>query len=124
ELRGDVVGNDKGVDGAGLFVPYVGLERIVVDALEGNDRFFIDSTSESVALEIVGGLGSDTFHVGGSNGTHVTGFSNDLEGHSGLVINTVSSEDPAYRNIFVRDVSADVADNDEAGVKGVLAIGP
>src|SRR6185295_9936357 len=112
----DFVVNDKGVYGAGLFVTYTGLERVVVDALEGNDRFFIESTSASVALEIVGGLGSDTFNVGGSNGTAVTVVSNDLQGHSGLVINTVDSSDPAYQAIFVRDVSAHVADNDEAAV--------
>src|SRR6185295_9520678 len=102
--------------GAGLFITYTGLERIVVDAIEGNDRFFIESTSEGVALQIVGGLGSDTFHVGGSNGQSVTVVSNDLEGHSFLVIQTTTTDDPDYKNVFVRDISADVRDNEEAQV--------
>jgi hypothetical protein len=97
--------NDKGVYGAGLFVTYTGLEKIVLDALEGNDRFFIESTSEGVRCEIIGGLGSDTFHVGGSGGTSVTVVSNKLEGHSGLVIQTTTTDDPAYKNVFVKDVS-------------------
>jgi hypothetical protein len=42
--------------------------------------------------------------------------SNNLEGHSGLVIQTVSSSDPDYQAIYVRDISASVADNDEAGI--------
>jgi hypothetical protein len=45
EFGDDFVVNDQGVYGAGLFVSYTGLEKIVVDALEGNDRFFIESTS-------------------------------------------------------------------------------
>ena len=124
EFGDDFAINDQGVYGAGLFVTYTGLEKIVVDALEGNDRFFIESTSEHVALEVVGGLGSDTFNVGGSYGQEVTVVSNNLEGHSGLIINTVSSDDPDYQNIFVQDISADVADNDEAGVVVILDSGP
>ena len=124
EFGDDFVVNDQGVYGAGLFVTYTGLERIVVDAIEGNDRFFIESTSESVSLEIVGGLGSDTFHVGGSNGSSVTVVSNNLEGHSGLVIQTTTTDDAAYKNVFVKDVSVDVRDNDEAEVVVLFDIGP
>ena len=123
EFGDDFVITDEGVFGAGLFITYTGLEKIVVDAIEGNDRFFIESTSEEVALEIVGGLGSDTFNVGGSNGKAVTVVSNNLEGHSGLVINTVSSDDPDYQAIYVRDLSASVADNDEAGIVVTLVDG-
>ena len=124
EFGDDFVITEQGVYGAGLFITYAGLERIVVDALEGNDRFFIESTSESVALEVVGGLGSDTFNVGGSNGEAVTVVSNNLEGHSGLIIDTVSSDDPDYQNVFAQDVSANVADNDEAGIVVLLDQGP
>ena len=60
----DFVVTERGILGAGNFVRYGGLEKVVVDALEGNDTFFIQSTSESLAIEIVGGLGSDSFHVG------------------------------------------------------------
>ena len=72
---------------------------LIVDAIEGNDRFFIESTSEDVAIEVVGGLGSDTFNVGGSNGEAVVVVSNNLEGHSGLVLNTVDSNDPDYNTM-------------------------
>src|SRR5262249_29121338 len=65
EFGDDFVINNTGVFGAGLFITYTGIERLVVDALEGNDTFFIASTSPNVAVEIYGGLGSDTFNVGG-----------------------------------------------------------
>ena len=58
-----------------------------------NDRFFIQSTSEKVAVEIIGGLGSDTFNVGGGEGGEygeITVVSNSLGGHNGLIINTVT----------------------------------
>jgi hypothetical protein len=116
EFGDDFVVTDKGVFGAGLYITYTGLEKIVVDALEGNDRFFIASTSDKVAVEIVGGLGSDTFNVaGGNDGKAITVVSNSLEGHSGLVINEVSSSDADFNKIFVQDISARVGDNDEAG---------
>ncbi|MCP4455723.1 MAG: hypothetical protein GY809_30050, partial [Planctomycetes bacterium] len=124
EFGDDFVISDQGVYGAGLFVTYSGLEKIVVDAIEGNDRFFIESTSEAVALEVVGGLGSDTFHVGGSNSEAVTVVSNNLEGHSGLIINTVGSDDADYQNVYAQDVAANVADNDEAGIVVLLNQGP
>src|SRR5690606_21344373 len=92
--------------------------------LEGNDTFFIASTSETVALEVVGGLGGDTFNVGGSNGDTVTVVSNSLQGHGGVVINTVSSNDPRYQAIFVQDVVGNVGDNDEAGVIVMREDGP
>ncbi|MHC4427545.1 MAG: beta strand repeat-containing protein, partial [Planctomycetota bacterium] len=124
EFGDDFVVTDQGVFGAGLFVTYTGIEKVVVDALEGNDRFFIQSTSEGVALEIVGGVGSDTFNVGGSNGEAVTVVSNSLEGHSGLVIHTVSSDDPEYQAIFAQDIATKVSDNDEPGAVVILNQGP
>jgi Ca2+-binding RTX toxin-like protein len=121
EFGDDFVVTSQGVFGAGLFVTYGGVEKVVVDGLEGNDRFFIRSTSESVALQVVGGMGSDTFNVGGGNdGNAITVVSNSLTGHSGLIVNTVSSADPAYQTalgqpIFVQDISTQVGDNDEPG---------
>ena len=75
------------------------------------ERFFVESTNEKVALEIVGGLGSDTFNVGDSHGKEVVVVSNDLKGHSGLFVQTVSSDDPDYQGIFVRDISASIAED-------------
>ena len=125
EFGDDFVITDRGVLGAGLFVRYAGLEKVVVDALEGNDTFFIQSTAESVAVEVVGGLGSDTFHAGGgNNGEAITVVANDLLGHSGLVVNQVASTDTRYQGVFAQDISVNVADNDEAGVVVTLVDGP
>ena len=44
EFGDDFVVNEKGVFGAGLFVTYAAIEKLVVDAQEGNDTFFIVST--------------------------------------------------------------------------------
>ena len=46
EFGDDFVVTDKGVFGAGLFITYAGIEKLVVDAQEGNDRFYIASTPE------------------------------------------------------------------------------
>jgi len=57
EFGDDYVITENGVFGGGLFVSFVGLEKLVVDALQGNDTFFIESTNENVQVEIVGGSG-------------------------------------------------------------------
>ena len=68
-------------------------------------------------LELVGGLGSDTFDVGGgNNGTPITVVSNNLEGHSGLIAQLVQSADLTYNNLSAQWVSANVSDNDAPGV--------
>src|SRR5262249_9305569 len=115
EFGDDFVINSQGVFGAGLFVTYTGIEKLVVDALEGNDTFFIASTPPNVAVEVIGGLGSDTFNVGGGNSDQpITVVSNSLDGHSGLVENTVSSNDPRYQAIFAESVAPRIGDADAA----------
>ncbi len=52
--------------GAGLNVSYVNIEKLVADGAEGDDRFFVQSTGLEVVTEIDGGLGSDSFFVGGN----------------------------------------------------------
>ena len=89
EFGDDFVVTDTGVYGAGRYISYAGVEKVVVDAMQGNDTFFIESTNENVDLEIVGGLGSDSFNVAGSNDKAVTVVSNDLKGHSGLITHTI-----------------------------------
>ena len=56
---------DLGVFGAGLTVFYENAESVQIDGLEGNDSFFIQSTAADVVTTVIGGLGSDTFNVGG-----------------------------------------------------------
>ncbi|MFT5527480.1 MAG: hypothetical protein ACI9HK_005462, partial [Pirellulaceae bacterium] len=111
EFGDQFVVTNNGVFGAGLFVSFNGLERVVVDALEGNDTFYVGSSSKDVELELIGGRGSDTFDVGGSeDGKPVTVESNDGKGHSGLI--DMSIENGTY----VPDVSINVLDNDEGRV--------
>ena len=116
EFGDDFVVTDTGVSGAGRFINYAGVEKVVIDAMQGNDTFFIESTNENVDLEVVGGLGSDSFNVAGSDGKTVTVVSNDLKGHSGLISHTVDTDDPAYLDVKARGLAANVGDNDEAGV--------
>ena len=52
-----------------------------------------------------GGLGSDTFNVGGSNGEPVIVVSNSLEGNSGLIDQSIFAAADDYRNVFLRDLS-------------------
>ena len=77
-----------GVYGAGRFVSFVAVERLVVYGMEGDDTFSVQSTNASVETSIFGGLGSDTVHVAG---TAPAVQSTDLLGHSGLVANSVES---------------------------------
>ncbi|MGB0600229.1 MAG: hypothetical protein ACPGLY_26425, partial [Rubripirellula sp.] len=115
----DYVVSESGIFGGGKYVTFDTLERVVVDGREGNDRFFITGTSDAVAVEVVGGLGSDTFNIGGNNGIPINVVSNSGEGHSGLISQSVSSSGysvSGFEGVFVEDLSAKVFDNDEAGV--------
>ena len=120
EFADKFVVTDTGVYGAGLFVTYASIENIVVDALEGNDQFFIASTPEGATVSTIGGKGSDTFNVAGNlTSEPIDVVSNDLLGHSGMIdlsIPTANSADGTYQNIFVPDISASVMDNESAGI--------
>ena len=126
EFGDDFVVNDSGVFGGGLYITYDGVEKVVVDALEGNDRFFIASTSEGVEVEVVGGLGSDTFNVGGNDGNSITVVSNSLSGHNGLIAQELFSTygESLFDGIFVPDLVVQIGDNDEAGVVIAQENGP
>jgi hypothetical protein len=125
EFGDDFIVTGDGIIGAGLYVSYSGIEQTVVDGAEGNDTFFIASTNENVDTQLYGGLGSDTFNVAGGTGDeaiYVVG--NSLLGHSGLISQSVSSTDPDYDGLFIQDVSANVADNNDAGVLIEMKDGP
>ncbi|HMC70489.1 MAG TPA: hypothetical protein VKJ07_15140, partial [Mycobacteriales bacterium] len=109
---------DKGIFGAGLFVTFTRVQRVVVDGQAGNDRFFVQSTSPGVELVLVGSRGSDTFNVGGgNNGKPITVVSNSLSGHSGLIATLIQSADQAWKNLQAPWVSAHVYDSEAPGVK-------
>jgi Ca2+-binding RTX toxin-like protein len=113
EFGDDLVITDKGVFGAGLNINFVNIESLRVDGAEGNDRFFVKSTSEKFITEIFGGLGSDTFNMSGDTPPVV---SNDLRGHSGLVVHGVESTDARFDDQTIFGISANVADNDEPAI--------
>jgi len=118
EFGDDFIITDRGIFGAGLYVTYSGIEQATADGLEGNDTFWIASTDAGVDTQLYGGLGSDTFNVaGGSGDAAIYVVGNSLQGHSGLIQLLVDpASDIDYQNLFVPDVSANVADNNEAGV--------
>lgn len=113
EFGDDFVITKDGVFGGGLTVSYVNIESLRIDGAEGDDRFYIQSTNEKIATEILGGLGNDTFNMSGDAPPVV---SNDLRGHSGLITHDVESLDPLFDGTSVFGVSAHVADADEPGV--------
>jgi len=110
EFGDDFVVTRDGVYGAGLTVNFVNIESLRVDGAEGDDRFFVQSTSEALTTELFGGLGSDTFNMSGDMPPIV---SNDLRGHSGLILHGVESADPRFDGQTLHGISANVADNDE-----------
>jgi hypothetical protein len=116
EFKDKFVVTDEGVFGAGLNVNYINIEGLVVDGAEGDDSFFVQSTDPNVLTEITGGLGSDTFSVGGDTPAVSSKSSNDLKGHSGLIVHGVESMDSNYQGIPVGGISANVADNDAPGI--------
>ena len=119
EFADKFVVTENGVFGAGLFVQYNGIENVVVDALEGNDNFYIASTAQNVSVQLIGGKGSDTFNVAGNqNSDPIAVVSNDLLGHSGLIDLNTSGNSVAsgYNGVNISGISASVADNDKAGV--------
>ncbi|NIQ03506.1 MAG: hypothetical protein GWM98_26665, partial [Nitrospinaceae bacterium] len=110
EFGDDFVITENGVFGAGLNVNFVNIESLRVDGAEGNDRFFVKSTGENFITEIFGGLGEDTFNMSGDTPPIV---SNDLLGHSGIILQDVESNDPRFDDQTIFGISANVADNDE-----------
>ncbi|RJR48541.1 MAG: calcium-binding protein, partial [Desulfobacteraceae bacterium] len=108
ELDDNFVITEDGVMGAGLNIDFTAVEKLEVDGLEGDDHFFILSTNPDMVTTIIGGLGSDTFDVGGD----VTGtiVAMEVEGRSGIINHSVTSEDPAYNGIFTEGIRLNVAD--------------
>ena len=116
EMGDDFVINASGIFGGGLFITYGAIEKLVVDAAEGNDTFFVGGTGDGVEVEIVGGLGSDTFNVGGNDGEEITVVSNGLIGNSGLIEQSYNQINSLYKDSFLEDLSVTVVDNDEATI--------
>ena len=107
-----------GVFGAGLFIQLVGVEILKVDALEGNDRFVVYGTAPGTSTSLFGGLGSDSFEIGGAvDGQAVETAARDLLGHSGLLLHSIAPGSVAtYGDVVIDGISASVADNDTSAV--------
>ena len=80
----------EGVMGAGLNVSYVGIEILEVDALEGDDHFFVLSTNADIVTTLIGGKGSDTMDIGGDVTEEIVALS--VEGSSGVINHAVTSD--------------------------------
>ena len=85
-----------------------------MDGLEGDDHFYILSTNPDLVTTIIGGLGSDTFDVGGDVTRDVVALS--VEGTSGFINHSVSSADEAYNGIYVEGVPLNVANAQTGGL--------
>ena len=103
----------NGVYGAGRFVSYVNVERLVVDGQEGNDTFYVQSTNANVETRIIGGLGSDRVEVAGRAPVVQ---SDDLLGHSGLIAASIESATGGWKGIPIDGIAADVVDADAPAV--------
>ena len=113
EFGDDYVVTENGIFGAGRTVNFVNIQQLEIDAAEGNDRFFIVSTSPETSVILSGGLGSDVFFVGGDAPDII---SRDLLGHSGIISHGVGSDDASFDGTKVNEISANVGDDDEAGI--------
>src|SRR5690606_10237504 len=98
---------ETGVQGAGLNVRLDNVERLELDGMEGDDHFFILGTPASVSTTVIGGLGNDTFSVGGD--VTKTIVASGVEGASGFINHAALSEDPAFNGIYIEGVKLNVA---------------
>lgn len=116
EANDNFVITEDGVFGAGLNIGFDGVQEVSVDALEGDDTFYVLSTAFDVTTELVGGLGSDSFRLGGD----VTGrvVSADAEGRSSLITHGIDSDDEDFDNLLVNGTPVTVAD----GSSGTVSI--
>ncbi|MHC4618339.1 MAG: hypothetical protein ACYTEQ_11370 [Planctomycetota bacterium] len=114
EIDDNFVITENGVQGAGLNIDFTAVEKLEVDGLEGNDHFFILSTSPDLVTTIIGGLGTDTFDVGGDVTEDIIALS--IEGRSGFINHSLESDDPAYNGIFAEGIQLNVADEETGTV--------
>ena len=64
-LTYDAVSGKYEITGAGVNVTYSGIEKLSLDGAEGNDTFYVEATDPTVQTFLYGGLGIDTFIIGG-----------------------------------------------------------
>ena len=101
---------EDGVFGAGLNIEIAGTaESIEVDGVEGDDNFFILSTPANAITHVIGGLGSDEFHLTGD--VTETIYAADVSGRSGLINHQAeAATGDEYNNAFIDGVNVTIAD--------------
>ena len=100
EVADSFVITENGIFGAGLTIEIVDVEKLEVDAMEGDDHFFVLSTNADIVTTLIGGLGSDTIDVAGDVTEDIVSYS--VEGNSGVINHAVSSnlEGSVYDGVF------------------------
>ena len=66
EFSDTIILTPTGIYGMGLNVTFTNIERLAIYAAEGNDHIWILGAPNGLEVEVVGGLGSDTIHLGGA----------------------------------------------------------
>ena len=107
EVDDNFVITADGVQGAGLNIDFTAVEKLEVDGMEGDDHFFVLGTDPNLVTTIIGGLGSDTFGVGGDVTEEIVALS--IEGRSAFINHSLESEDPVFNGIFAEGVALNVA---------------
>ncbi len=113
EVKDAFVVTKNGVYGAGRYVGFVNIERLMLETMQGDDEIYVQSTNPLVETYIFGGLGSDKIEVAGRAPAVVA---DDLLGHSGLVFSGVESSDTRWRGIPVDGIAAEIVDADAPAI--------
>ncbi|MBC8509085.1 MAG: tandem-95 repeat protein, partial [Chloroflexi bacterium] len=114
EFHDNFVVTKDGVYGAGLNVSYENVEKVALDGMEGDDNFYVLSTSDEWTAVLIGNRGSDTFNIAGDVDVDI--ISNDLLGISGTIHHTITTQDPDYRLTFIEDVVIRAMTNEKSSV--------
>jgi Ca2+-binding RTX toxin-like protein len=107
EVDDNFVITEDGVQGAGLNIAFTAVEKLEVDGMEGDDHFFVLGTNPNLVTTIIGGLGSDTFDVGGDVTAEIVALS--IEGRSAFINHSLESDDPVFNGVFAEGVALNVA---------------
>jgi hypothetical protein len=107
EFADNFVITEDGVKGAGVNVRFENIEVLEVDGLESDDDFYVLSTPVGVVTRVIGGLGSDSFNVGGDVAEPIV--MQDLAGASGAIGHLLSSSDSLYSRLPVEGIDLTVA---------------
>jgi hypothetical protein len=100
---------DEGIRGSGLNISITNTEEAIqVDGLEGNDTFFIQSTRTGAVTQVIGGLGADTFNVGGDVDLEIKSV--DVAGRTGVISHDADSDDTDYSTTLIAGLGTTVSD--------------